>query len=59
MNERVCSMGRMILTGETKVLGGKPVLVSLCSPQNPNGQTWDATPVHTVTGSSNFSYCPT
>jgi hypothetical protein len=36
------------------VLGGKPVPLPLCSPQNPHRQNWDATPVYTVRGSSNF-----
>jgi hypothetical protein len=54
MYERVCSIGGMIIPGETKVLGGKPVPGPLCSPQNPHGQRWDATPVYTVRGLSNF-----
>ena len=30
----------------------KTVLVQLCPPQNPHGQTWDGTSVYTVRGSS-------
>jgi len=34
---RVCSTGGTILRKENKVLGGKPIPVSLSSPQNPQG----------------------
>jgi hypothetical protein len=34
----------MILTGETEVLGGKPVPVPLCAPQISQGLTWERTP---------------
>ena len=38
----------MILTGETEVLGEKPVKVSHCSPQTSHGLTWDRSRVSAV-----------
>jgi hypothetical protein len=40
--------GGMILTGEIKELGEKPVLVPLCPPKIPNGLTWAQTRASTV-----------
>jgi hypothetical protein len=40
----------MTLTGETEVLGEKPVTVPLCSPQISHGLAWDRTRVNTVRG---------
>jgi len=33
----MCSTGGIILKKETKVLGGKPIPMSLSSPQKPHG----------------------
>jgi hypothetical protein len=43
-------MGTMTLTGETEVLGDKPVLVPLCPPQIPKGMVWNRTRAFAGTG---------
>jgi hypothetical protein len=57
INERVWSIGGMILTGETEVLGEKPITVPLCPPQISYGLTWDRTRTFAVRGLPNTSCC--
>jgi hypothetical protein len=44
------SIGGKIMTGENNLLGGKRVLVPLCSPQISHGLTWDRTLASAVRG---------
>jgi len=39
----VRSIGELILTGESEILGEKPVTVTLCAPRISHGLTWDRT----------------
>jgi len=50
MNGCVWSVGGMILSGETEVLGNKPVPLQLCPPQILHILAWLWTWASTVTG---------